>query len=341
MALISTLAKHSWPRRRHGRRLASHFKPHALLRDPHLQTLLPLLRPLPPLAVRHERLELDDGDFVDLGWAGEQHRGAPLAVLVHGVAGSLQSRYLRGMAQRLVSQGWRALLLQLRGAGIEPNRLPRCYHHGDTDDLRHVCALLRQREPQTPLVAIGWSLGAGIVLKALGEDGARSPLDAAAVVSAPFDLRRCAEHLRDSARLYQQMMMRELKALARRKHPLLPPGHAGCFERAQAATDFFGFGDAWTAPLNGFADALDYCEKASCRPWLGAIARPTLVLQSMDDPILGAAPLPPEEGLAPPVYLEVSQSGGHAGFIGAGRWGGPVSWLERRLSHFLCCAVAA
>lgn len=98
------------------------FVAHPLLANPHVQTLLPLFAPLPELAVRTERLELPDGDFIDVGWTGEG-RGRPTAVLVHGLAGSMRSRYVLRMAARLVEQGWCVGLFQLRGAGGEPNRL--------------------------------------------------------------------------------------------------------------------------------------------------------------------------------------------------------------------------
>src|SRR5690349_4772172 len=128
----------------HGRVIPGAFVPHPLLRHAHVQTLLPMLRPTPKLALRIERRELPDGDFVDLGWC-EQSRGhgpLPLVVWLHGLTGGFGSKYLRGTARNLLAKGWRAVILQFRGAGPEPNRLTRHYHQGDTQDLRELLASL-------------------------------------------------------------------------------------------------------------------------------------------------------------------------------------------------------
>jgi predicted alpha/beta-fold hydrolase len=314
---------------------ASAFRPHPLLRGAHAQTLWPsLLRAMPQVAMRRERLELADGDFVDLGWSGGEQ--GPLAVLLHGLTSGLDSTYLCGMAQALAARGWRTVALQLRGAGSEPNRLPRCYNQGDTGDFLHLCHLLREREPQTPLFAVGWSLGANILLKALGEEGAAAPLDGAAAVSAPFELAPCAERLRHGfARVYQSNLLAALREFLRRKHgPVaVPPGVD--LQAALRARDFFAYDDAYTAPINGYRDAADYYARTSCRQFLGAIRRPTLILHAADDPFMVPSVVPQARELAPQVRLELSARGGHVGFVGAGRGGRPHYWLEQRIPDYL------
>ena len=325
-------------KRRHGRILASSFLPHPLLRNPHLQTMLGELLRTPEVAIRHERLELPDGDFVDLGWSGTQDPGTPIAILVHGIAGSFRSHYVRGMARALVLRGWRTVILQLRGSGAEPNRLARAYHHGDTEDFTYLCRLLRAREPDTPLAAVGWSMGANIVLKALGEERHQSLLSAAAAVSAPFRLEACAQHLKSgAARIYQAMMLKHLKAILRAKHLLanvpLPPGVD--LERVMRATDFMDLGDAYTAPMSGFRDAIDYCSNMECGRYLADVRRPALIVHALDDPFMVPSIIPQPTELSPQVRIELSSHGGHVGFIGAGEWGQPTYWLEQRIPDFL------
>ncbi|HKY89824.1 MAG TPA: alpha/beta fold hydrolase, partial [Nevskiaceae bacterium] len=204
----------------HGRVIASSFRAHPLMTSAHLQTIIPsLLRPRADVTFRRERLELPDGDFVDLGWAGEHHHDGPIAVLVHGLGGGLESKYLRGLAWKLIASGFRVCGLQLRGAGPDANRLPRAYHQGDTADLKFLWQRLRSREPHAFIASVGWSLGGNITLKALGEEGDRAAPDIVCAVSVPFRLRECAEHLRTGfARLYQNELLSSLKAMVRRKH---------------------------------------------------------------------------------------------------------------------------
>ncbi|HEY1078256.1 MAG TPA: hydrolase [Fontimonas sp.] len=325
----------------HGRIVASRFVPHPLLRGPHAQTVVPtLLRPLPPLDIRVERLELPDGDFVDLGWCGATS-GRRIAVLVHGLTGGFESKYLRGTAQQLGARGWRCVLLQLRGGGAEPNRLPRIYHHGDTVDLRFLFHELKRREPEARLAAAGWSLGANVLLKALAEEGAQAPVQAAAAACAPLDLKHCAEKLRKgTARVYQQRLLRDLIGIIGRKHAAVPAPHID-IARVQRSRDFFDLDDAWTAPLNGFKDALDYYAQCSSGQYLRAIQVPTLIVNARDDPFMTPDILPTADQLSPQVTLEIARRGGHVGFIGANRYGGWQFWLETHFAEYLDLAVPA
>jgi hypothetical protein len=326
----------------HGRIVPSSFRPHPLLAGAHLQTLAQWLRPLPRLAVRLERLELSDGDFLDLGWSGEHNARGPLAVLVHGLAGGFDSKYLRGTARRLIALGWRTVILQLRGAGPEPNRLGRHYNHDDTGDLRHCWQLLRGREPAGFIASVGWSLGGNVTLKALAEEGAAAPIDIAAVASVPFSIRPCIERLRRGfSRIYQKHLLRFLKATLRRKHarvPLMPPVNLSA---ALAARTFFDYDEAYTAPLAGYPDVEAYYTRASCGQFLGGIRRTTLVVHALDDPFMTADIVPPVESLSPDVTLELAPRGGHVGFIGAGAFGQPSFWLEHRLACYLQDAFRA
>ena len=319
--------------RLHGRVIAGSFRPHPLARGPHAQTLVTLLRPMPALELRIERLELPDGDFLDLGWCGDGNAG-PLVVLLHGLSGGFDSKYARGLARRMVQHGWRAVILQFRGAGPEPNRLPKSYHHGATEDVRELLALLRAREPETPLFAVGWSLGGNVLLKYLGEDGARTPLAAGVAVCAPYQLRPCAERLRTGfSRIYQRHLLGELKAMIRRKAAAVPLGID--LEKALASRDFFEFDDAVTCPLNGFRDADDYYSRAACGRFLGGIAVPTLAIHAKDDPFMAPEIIPDAAHLPPGMTLELCEHGGHVGFVAAGLALVPRFWLEERIPRFL------
>lgn len=326
-----------------GRIVESRFRPHPLLLDAHAQTIVPaLLRPLPRLLLRVERLETPDGDFVDLGWAGDANVAGPIAILVHGLGGGFESKYLLGTGARLIAAGWRVCVLLLRGASPEPNRLDRAYNQGDTADLRHLWRVLREREPDTFVATVGWSLGGNVTIKALGEEGDDAPVDAACAVSVPFRLRECVEHLRIGfARQYQKRLLDSLKDMVRRKHAYRPIGAPADVPKALAARDFFEFDDAFTAPLNGYRDAEDYYARAACGQYLALVRRPTLVLHAMDDPFMVPSVIPDTSLLSPSVTLELSVRGGHVGFVAAGPLGRPVCWSEDHLCRHLAAAHAA
>lgn len=319
----------------HGRIVQSGFRPHPLLSGPHLQTLAQLLRPQPRLALRRERLELADSDFVDVGWSGDHNASGPLAVLVHGLAGGFESKYLLGTACQLIALGWRTVILQLRGAGPEPNRLDRHYNHDDTEDLRFVWRLLRAREPEAFIASVGWSLGGNVTLKALAEEGAAAPVDVVAVASVPFEIRPCIERLRRGfSRVYQKYLLGFLKATLRRKHARVPSARFS-LPAALAAQTFFEYDKAYTAPLAGYPDVEEYYTHASCGQFLKGIRRTTLVVHALDDPFMTTDIVPPAEALSPHVTLELAHCGGHVGFIGSGVFGQPLFWLDRRLAEFL------
>jgi predicted alpha/beta-fold hydrolase len=320
--------------RLHGRVVQGAFVPHPWFANPHLQTILPTFRAMPDQPLRIERRELPDGDFVDLGWCEGGPAEGPLAILLHGLSGGFDSKYARGLARRLLGLGWRAVILQFRGAGPEPNRLPRHYHHGDTEDLRELVQYLRQREPDTPLFAVGWSLGGNVLLKYLGEEGDRTPLSAAVAVCAPFQLRPCAVKLRTGfSRVYQRHLLGELNRILERKRAVLPP----TIDLAEVARarDFFEFDNRATALLNGFKDAEDYYARAQCGKYLGGIARPTLEIHAKDDPFMTPAIIPEAAHLPPCMTVEVCERGGHVGFIAAGARMAPRYWLEDRIPEFL------
>lgn len=203
----------------------SRFKPAWWLPGPHLQTLWPTLsgRGKKKIHLRRERIETSDGDFIDLDWS-EQQTG-PIVLILHGIEGSVNSSYAKGMLQTLSKQGWRSAVMHFRSCSEEMNRLSRSYHSGETGDLAAVVNLIRTREPNTPIAAIGYSLGGNVLLKWLGETGEQNPLSAAVAVSVPFLLHNCSLKLQKGfSRFYQRYLLRILQKKMMKKfksHPEL------------------------------------------------------------------------------------------------------------------------
>lgn len=327
---------------RHGTRVGSEFSPPAWLRNPHLQTVLAskLIRPA-LVAIRRERLELDDGDFLDLVHAGPPDGIRPTVALFHGLAGGLDSSYVRGAMAALCTLGARVTLMHWRGCSGEPNRLARSYHSGATDDIARIAALLAERYPHSPRIGLGYSLGGNALLKYLGERGDAAALDAAVSVSPPLVLAVGADTLQHGgARGYQRYLLGLMRAqheAKRAAHPDLRLPPAG-----PDLNTFWRFDDALTAPLHGFADVHDYYDTCSARRWLRSIRRPVHILSARDDPFFTEAILPEPHELAPGTVHEVSERGGHVGFLGRGeRAFRPVRWLDARVAQLCCTLVNA
>ena len=310
----------------------SRFSPAWWLRNRHLQTIVPnTFRPLPRLDIRRERIELPDGDFVDADWTTNAE--GPIVILLHGLEGSRRSRYAAWMLKALHDAGYRGVLLHFRGCSGELNRKASGYHSGHTADFDHFLRLVQEREPLAPVAAIGYSLGGNALLKWLGEHSGEHRLETAIAVSVPFHLERCSTAInRGFARVYQRHLMRRMLRTAQRKLPLIhAAGHRPDLARIRCFRDF---DDALTAPLHGYRDADDYYARASSAQFLRDITTPTLVIHASDDPFMTPDTVPADAELSPGVTLELSEHGGHVGFV-AGRWPWkPEYWLERRvLAH--------
>ncbi|MCB9736621.1 MAG: alpha/beta fold hydrolase [Deltaproteobacteria bacterium] len=309
------------------------FTPHPALRAAHAQTIFAAFAPRPAIAWERERVELDDGDFVDLDHAPGPASGRR-ALVLHGLGGSSEAPYVRGLTAALAASGWGVTAFNFRGASGEPNRLARTYHSGDTADVRVVARLLRARVAADPLVAVGFSMGANALLKLLGEDGARPTFDAAVAVSSPFVLRICAHTLaRGLAAGYGRYLLRGLKRMLRAKRALVAPRLD--LRAALGARDFAAWDELVTAPLNGFASAADYWARASSSRYVASIAAPTLILHARDDPFMTPAVLPSRAELPPRTVLEASARGGHVGFVARGPRGLPRYHVDERVAAWL------
>ncbi len=311
----------------------STFQPTWWLRSPHLQTIWPtLFRPRPRLSLRNERLELDDGDFIDLAWTAEQ--SGPLVLFIHGLEGNLRSHYATGMLQRLQTAGLQCVFMHLRGCGSEMNRLARRYHSGETADPIQVITHLRTRYPTRPLYAIGISAGGNILLKLLGERGDSCVIERAMAISVPFDLAISSRTLgKGIARLYQAYLMRSLRRyLGKSTHKCFPPRVR--LEEGLASRSLIEFDDAITAPMFGFLDAADYYHRASCRDFLPSIQTTTLIVHACDDPFMTTEVIPTASELPECVTLELAQHGGHVGFISGNDPCRLNYWLEQRALDF-------
>lgn len=308
----------------------SAFKPAWWLKSPHMQTIWPsLLRPRVDLNFRKERIELRDGDFIDLSWHGSK---GPLVMVIHGLEGSLSSHYVTPLLSALNLAGFRTLFMHLRGCSEQPNRLDRSYHSGATEDLKEILDTL-QLSNRKPQAVIGFSLGGNLLLKYLAESGKTSGLQAAVAISVPFNLAHSAKRLESGlSKIYGRYLLGKLLSSYQKKCRLNQNGDP---VDISTINTIYEFDDKITSQLNGFRDADDYYLKCSSAYHLKKVVTPTLIIHAVDDPFTLPEDSPNLAELGPGITLEVSRCGGHVGFIQGDLPWNPEYWLDRRIVQYL------
>jgi len=312
----------------------STYSPPRLFSNPHVQSVFPsVFRRVNGVCYRRERIETPDDDFVDLDWS--KVGSNRVALVLHGLEGDSGRAYMRGMVRALNRRDWDAAALNFRGCSGECNRALRFYHSGDTRDIQTVLQHIIEQEDYAEIALVGFSLGGNVILKYLGEQGARlnSLVKKAVVFSAPCDLASGALELsRLSNRFYLRRFLRMLRAKIRMKMQLMPGRITD-----QGYTDirtFKDFDDRYTSPIYGFAGAEDYWAKGSSKPGIPRITIPTLLVNAADDPFLAKPCYPIDEARASAsFFLEIPEHGGHVGFVAFGPGG--EYWSEVRAVSFL------
>lgn len=309
----------------------SPYRPPWYLPGADLQTVAPHLRRIDGVAYRRERIELDDGDFVDVDWSRVDSER--LVIIAHGMEGHSRRPYMLAMVRTLNAAGWDALAWNMRACSGETNRTAGFYHAGLTQDLAAVIAHVQEAGSHERIALVGFSLGGNLILKYLGECGADVPseLCAAATFSVPCDLVDGARAIhRWRNRFYLRRFMRHLRAKVRDK-ATARPGLIDA-EGIERLPDLYAFDGRYTAPVHGYASVEAYWRATSCSGYLSAIRLPALIANARNDTFLEdrCYPLDIVRPLKE-VVLEMPDCGGHVGFPLADG----ACWMEERALDFI------
>ncbi|UTC24393.1 hydrolase [Candidatus Comchoanobacter bicostacola] len=310
------------------------YKPAWWLPNPHLQTLYPFIfKKKLKVPLQQEIFELPDGDFID-GWWTEKSQG-PIVILLHGLQGSVDSHYINSLMHHIHYQtNWRALLLHFRGCGEQFNRLDKQYHSGDTEDIRFICNLIKQRNAQTPTAMVGFSLGGNILLKLFGELKQNNLMSTGISVCPPFDLLNTAINIQNgTAKIYEKMFIQDIKKAYHKKLQASETQNSILKDLDQVST-LIELDQKITAPLHGFDSLEEYYDQSSSISYLKSIKKPTLVIVASNDPVLKYNYIPTNEDTSSHVVIETYEHGGHIGFM-SGPPHKPEYWLDARIMNFL------
>ena len=298
----------------------------------HLQTIIPgIFRKINNLVYQRERLELSDGDFLDLDWV--EHDSKKLLLLSHGLEGSSDRQYMRGAAKLFLQNGWDILAWNCRSCSGEMNRTARLYHHGDIEDIGTVIERALSKGKYETLVMVGFSMGGAMTLNYLGKNGTKIPnqIKAAISFSTPCDLEEGAEILnRPSNIFYRTRFLKNLKKKIIIKEQMFP-GLVD-LKKLEEIKEWRDFDEYFSAPLNGYKDAADFYYNSSAKNFMENISIPTLLVNALNDPILTPACSPLHIAATNPhLFIENPEQGGHVGFMMAGE---EFAWSEHRALEF-------
>jgi hypothetical protein len=317
------------------------FEPRPSLRSGHRMTLFSWGNPryfprLPAATRRYFDVDDDERVLAECHWQERPWERATLVAL-HGLNGSSDAHYMKGLATKAFARGLNVVRLNQRNCGDTEHLSAGLFHSGLTADAAHVVDELTQVDRLPAIAVSGYSLGGNLALKLAGEYGAFAPpsLVAVAAVSPIIEINECTLALeRPGNRLYQWNFVKDLKRRMRRKERFRP----GLFDltRLGAISTVRQFDAAFTAPYFGFKSAEDYYHRASAMRVIDRIRIPALIITAEDDPFVPPGPFRDAKVAGNPVIeLRLCAHGGHCGFVGPPSGEDDGYWAENAIVDFI------
>lgn len=298
--------------------IKSTYKAPFLFRNYHISTIYAsALRKVPSPHFNRERLELEDGDFLDIDWSSpEREKLNKVAIILHGLEGNSTRPYVMGMTNQYNKNGWDVAAVNLRGCSGELNRLYRSYNAGASEDLEQVVHHILKNRNYSEIVLTGFSLGGNLMLKYLGEDRkVPQQIKAAVAISTPCDLYRSLLKLQQPQNfIYSRRFVSKLKKQLLLRETKFPDRLTR--EEIASCRTLYAIDDLYTGKAHGFKDAIDYYEKSSALNFIPKITIPTLLINAQNDAFLSENSSPVELAARNPhFFLEMPSHGGHVGFL--------------------------
>ncbi len=316
---------------------SSYGRPPAYLFNGHLETIIPsLFRKVEGIFYQREKIDTPDGDFLNLDWS--KVGGDQVLIISHGLEGDSRRHYAMGLVKLFNQKGIDVLVWNNRTCGGELNLRPILYHHGASYDLDSVVRHVRSAHSYREIFLAGISMGGAQTLKYLGEKGLDTPkeITRAAVYSTPCNLPSSAETLKYPSNIfYKKRFLGKLKKKIEAKAGQFP--ELIDLELLRKVEDFDAFDTHFTAKLHGFKDASDFYHSVSADNWMAQIQVETLIINALNDPLLGPKCYPIELAESKSeIVLEMPKRGGHTGFVVGNQ---EFTWAEYRFLEFLTAKV--
>jgi predicted alpha/beta-fold hydrolase len=299
----------------------------------HLETIVPsIFRKISDVHYQREKIATPDHDFLNLDWS--KVGSDQLLIISHGLEGDSHRHYAMSLVKLFNAKGIDVLVWNNRSCGGEMNLNPILYHHGASYDLETTIFHALKSGQYTQIYLAGISMGGAQTLKYIGERGPNLPpqIKRAAVYSTPCNLPSSAETLKlKSNTFYKNRFLKKLKRKIAAKALQFP--NLIDLELLNIVQDFDSFDTHFTAKLHGFKDSIDFYQQVSADNWMPNIQIPTLIINALNDPLLGKECYPIQlANQKPELFLEMPKRGGHTGFTLSGQ---EFTYAENRFLEFL------
>ncbi len=297
--------------------IQSKYSPPFVFRNGHISTIYPnLVRKVKGVHQKRERVELADGDFIDIDWSyAPSQNSENLTIIIHGLEGNAQRQYIVGLAKHLNQNHGDVVAINLRNCSGEVNRLYKSYNAGVSDDLDQIIKHILTNYPYSNISLCGFSLGGNILLKYLGEGyDIVYQIKSALAVSTPCDLYdSLLEINKPKNYIYEQRFIRHLKAKLLERQVVFPEKISK--SDINSCTSLMDIDNLYTSRAHGYIDAMDYYTRCSSKQFLRNIRIPTLIINAKNDSFLGDLCYPIDEAKENShLFLEIPDYGGHVGF---------------------------
>jgi predicted alpha/beta-fold hydrolase len=317
------------------------FEPRRWLLNGHIQTIVGnyLPRPAFRLAFVTETVEVDPADgsrvLCHCHWQpGPELNRRLTLVMVHGLEGSSDSRYMQGLTMRAWAAGCNIVRMNMRNCNESDALTPTLYHSGLSGDVGTVVEHYTKQFVLERVALVGYSMGGNLVLKLAGEWGDRPPLCAIAAVCPAIDLAAGSDALHEPMnRMYEWHFLFRLMRRFRRKSAMFP----GIYQTRGIGPirSLRQFDDKIVARYCGFRDADDYYYRAASARVVDRIVTPTLILHALDDPFVRLTAETRSAILANPhIMLIATAHGGHCAYLGQDA-GDEIHWAESTVVRYL------
>ncbi|KAL8520541.1 hypothetical protein ACS0TY_011170 [Phlomoides rotata] len=309
----------------------------------HVETIFAaFFRSLPDVRFRRECLRTNDDGAVSLDWVSGDDRclssESPVLILLPGLTGGSEDTYVRHMLLRARSKGWRTVVFNSRGCGNSPVTTAQFYSASFLGDISEVVEHVGNRYPTANLYAVGWSLGANILVRYVGQESFCCPLAGAISLCNPFNLVIADEDFHKGFNnVYDKALANSLGKIFKR-HSLLfnDVGDEFNIPLTANARSVREFDEGLTRVSFGFKSVDDYYSNSSSSDSIKNVPIPLLCIQAENDPIAPSRGIPREDiQKNPSCMLIVTPKGGHLGWVAGGEAPLGAPWTDPIVMDFL------